>query len=172
MAELTTHHAGTAARPRPHVTRRARSHDLLEAAVVAGLLAGAAMLAWAALSAWAADAPPARPLALAAATFAGDASGLGAVLGGAVVWAAVSVLLALLFGAIIPRDYPFVSAALMGVAYAFVLLGVVTSSALPRWNPDLLAAMVDAGGAWVLAFAAFGVALGVLPSLRRRFAGT
>jgi hypothetical protein len=131
------------------------------------------MLAWMVAASALADLSPARPLSLTAATFSRDAveGGLATALVGALIWAAVSVALALLYGAFMPRDFPFVSAAIIGVGYAFVVLGVAASAVLPRVNPAMRAAMPEIGGAWVLAFAAFGVALGVIPVLRRRWPG-
>jgi hypothetical protein len=38
-------------------------------------------------------------------------------------------------------------------------------------NPVMEAGMHETGGAWVLAYAVFGVALGLVPALRRRLSG-
>ena len=48
------------------------------------------------------------------------------------------------------------------------MLAVVTSVVLPRVNPLMRAVMVETGGAWVLAYAVFGVMLGFIPVFRRR----
>lgn len=146
-------------------------NDLVGAAVAAGLLAGAAMLACAAVGAVMAELPASRPLALAAAMFtSGDglSAGPGAIAAGGLLWALVSVALALPFAPLLPRDFPFVSAAVVGVSYAFIAMAVVTSVVLPRVNPAMRAGMTDFGGTWVLAYAVFGIALGLVPALRRR----
>jgi hypothetical protein len=150
--------------PRPALRVR---HDLLVASVVGGLLAGAAMIAFAAA------APASRPLALAGATFYGPAAldgGVHVLVAGALLWAAVSALLAFPYGAVVPRDFPFGSAALLGVGYSFGMV-VVVSYVLPGVNPVMQAGMHETGGAWVLAYAVFGVALGLVPALRRRLSG-
>jgi hypothetical protein len=157
----------------PASGERRESHEVLRAGIVAGLFAGGVMLVWAGAGAALADLPPFRPLSLSAATFLDEgAEGPGALLVGALLWAAVSVGLALLFAAFVPRDFPFVSAALLGVGYSFVVLAVVASQALPRLNPEMRAAMPESGGAWVLAYAAYGAALGVVPMLRRRWSSS
>jgi hypothetical protein len=157
----------------PAAGERRPSYDLLRAGSVAGLFAGGVMLVWAGAGAALAGLPPFRPLALSAATFLGEgAEGPGALLLGALLWAAMSVALTLLFAAFVPRDYPFVSAALLGVGYSFVVLAVMASQVLPRLNPTMRAAMPESGGAWVLAYAAYGVALGVVPMLRRRWSSS
>jgi hypothetical protein len=46
----------------------------------------------------------------------------------------------------------------------------MTTSVLPSVNPTMRAEMPAMGGAWVLAYGVFGVALGVIPMLRRRMA--
>jgi hypothetical protein len=155
------------ARGRPAV------NDLVVAGVVAGLLAGAAMLACAAVGAVMAELPPSRPLALAAAMLTGgDAqdAGAGAVAAGGLLWAIVSVALALPYASLLPRDFPLVAAAVVGASYAFVAMAVVTSVVLPRVNPAMRAGMTEFGGAWVLAYAVFGIGLGLIPTLRRRLA--
>lgn len=151
--------------------RRPAVNDLLLASIAVGLLAGAAMLVCAALGAAMAELPASRPLALTAAMFTdSDAldAGPGALLAGGLLWATVSVGLALLYAPLVPRDFPFVSAAVVGAAYAFFAMAVLTSAVLPRVNPAMRAGMPDFGGAWVLAYAVFGVALGLVPAFRRR----
>lgn len=164
-------HAAEAANAASFAGGRPAVNDLLVASIVVGLLAGAAMLVCAALGAAMAELPASRPLALTAAIFTGsDAlnAGPGALIAGGLLWAAVSVGLALLYAPLVPRDFPFVSAAVVGAAYAFFAMAVLTSAVLPRVNPVMRAGMPDFGGAWVLAYAVFGVALGLVPAFRRR----
>jgi hypothetical protein len=143
----------------------------LLAGVTGGLLSGAAMLAWLAASAASAGLPATRPLALAAATFLGEDAvdgGAGAVLLGALLWAVVSVVFALPWTLLVPRDFPFPSAAILGVGYMLIVLGLTVSWALPAVNPTMRAAMRDLGGAWAIAYGLFGLGLGFVPLLRRR----
>ncbi|HYG66909.1 MAG TPA: hypothetical protein VD838_04590 [Anaeromyxobacteraceae bacterium] len=159
--------------PEARVEREhAESDGLVRAGVVTGLLAGTLMLAWAMAGAALADLPATRPLAATAATFGGDAAtiGPGGILAGALIWAGVSVALALLFAMFVPADFPFGSAAPIGVGYAFAVLAVMAGAVLPRVNPDMRRAFAESGGAWVLAFTVFGVSLGLLPAIRRRLA--
>lgn len=170
MAEATRVQGRELRVPRPVQRARPESYELVRAATAAGLVAGAAMLVSAGAGAALAGLPPSRPLALTAAAVARDgAGGLGTLLLGALLWAGVSVALALLFATFVPRDFPFASTALLGVGYAFAVLAVTTAAVLPRVNPEMRAAMSESGGAWVLAYAAFGVALGLVPVLRRRW---
>ncbi len=151
--------------------RRPATNDLVVASAVAGLLAGAVMLASAALGGTWSGLPASSPLALTAAIFTESGSteaGAGALVAAALLWAAVSVGLALLYAPIVPRDFPFVSAAVVGAAYALVAMAVVTSAVLPRVNPTMRAGMTDSGGAWVIAYVVFGLVLGLLPGIRRR----
>lgn len=146
-------------------------NDLVLSGIVVGLLAGTAMLACAALGAAMAELPASRPLALTAAMFTdseASEAGPGALVAGGLLWAAVSVGLALLYAPLVPRDFPFVSAAMVGAAYALFAMAVLTSVVLPRVNPVMRAGVADFGGAWVLACAVFGVALGLVPAIRRR----
>lgn len=139
--------------------------DLLVGGVVGGLLAGTAMLAWCV-----AAGGVARPLELAAAAFFGSDAlegGAAVLVAGGLLWAATSVALALPFAWVVPRDFPFASAAIMGIGYSFFAMAFATSVVLPRVNPLMRAEMPETGGAWVLAYVVFGVGLGLIPRLRR-----
>lgn len=152
------------------VRGRASRHELLLGGVLGGVLAGAAAMAWVALSAAIAGRPPWRPLALVAASVTGEQAldgGAAVVLGGATLWAATSAALALPYAAVVPRGFPFASAALIGVGYSLTVMAVVTTLVLPRVNPLMRAEMPASGGAWVLAYAIYGVVIGVIPRLRR-----
>jgi hypothetical protein len=83
--------------------------------------------------------------------------------------AGVAIALALCYAALIPRSFPFVSAAVVGVGYSFVVVAVMTTMVLPSVNPAMRAAMLETDGAWVLAYAAFGLALGSVPWFRQHF---
>ncbi|HET7755434.1 MAG TPA: hypothetical protein VFK85_16135 [Anaeromyxobacteraceae bacterium] len=153
--------------------QRAARHDLLYAGIGGGLFAGAAMMAFAAVAAAIGGLPSSRPLELVAATFADrdavavDANAV-ALATGALLWAAVSAALGLLYAATVPSDFRFPSAAIMGIGFSCILIAIMTSLVLPSVNPAMRAGMPEMGGAWVLAYAVFGAALGVIPMLRRR----
>jgi hypothetical protein len=156
-----------------HEREAGARQELVVAGIAGGLAAGAAMLVFACACAALADLSATRPLELAAGLFVeGDPSdaGAGALLAGIATWLLVSVLLAFVYTAVAPRDLPFPSAAMVGAAYAWVVMAFATSWALPRWNPAMRDAMPEMGGAWVLAYTVFGVVLGVIPPLRRRLA--
>ncbi|ABS28008.1 hypothetical protein Anae109_3829 [Anaeromyxobacter sp. Fw109-5] len=151
---------------------RARRHDLLVGATVAGVLAGGAAMAWVAASAALAGLPSWRPLAVVAVTLLGEEAangGAGPVLGGLLLWTGVSTALALGYAAIVPRDFSFASSALVGVAYSFVVMALMTTTVLPRVNALMRAEMAEIGGAWVIAYAVYGLGLGLVPRLRRRW---
>ena len=143
--------------------------DLVVGGAGAGSLAGAAMLLWATVSAAFLDLSPAHPLELTGATFIGSEAldGVPAMLYGLLLWAVVSAALGIVYAALIPRDFPFDGAALLGVGYSFVVLAMMTSVVLPGVNPDLHAELPAMGGSWVIAYVVFGVLLGLAPVLRR-----
>lgn len=167
MARADAAHAVGAADAR----RRTAVNDSVLAAIAGGLLAGGAMMVWLAAGAALADLPPSHPLEVAASAFTTRSEGPtgpgGLALAG-LSWALVSVSLALLFAPIIPRDFPFTAAALLGVGYAFLVMAIMTSVALPRLNPLMRPAMAEVGGTWVLGWAVFGIVLGSIPLFRRR----
>jgi hypothetical protein len=57
---------------------------------------------------------------------------------------------------------------MIGVGYVFFVIVAMSSWILPWLNPAMRAGVHDTGGAWVLAYFFFGVALGMIPALRRR----
>jgi hypothetical protein len=137
-----------------------------------GIVAGAAMLAFLVANAARADLHPLRPLVLTAAMFGGEAAepGTGSLVLAGLLWAVVSVGLALLYAALVPSYFPFASAAMLGIGYVFFVLIAMNSWVLPSLNPHMRAGLQDTGGAWVLAYFVFGVALGVIPAMRRQVA--
>jgi polyferredoxin len=150
---------------------RTRVHDLLLAAITGGLLAGAAMMAWMAAGAALGELSPSHPLEVASAAFTGRdpvGAGPGGLVSGALLWALVSVALALLYAQIVPRDFPFAPAALVGAGYSWFVMALMTSVVLPWVNPLMRAAMAELGGTWVFGYAVFGILLGFIPVFRRR----
>jgi hypothetical protein len=170
MAEATRTHRADVRDVRAIAQEQPASNGAVRAGVVAGLGAGAAMLVFVAASAARADLSPARPLALTA-SLARDAvsAGPGSLVAGALLWAAVSVALALVYVMVVPRDFPYASAALLGVGYSFIVLAVMASVVLPRVNPVMREAMPEIGGSWVLAYVVYGMVLGFVPALRQRW---
>jgi hypothetical protein len=149
--------------------RSTRKHDVRVAGVVGGIAAGAAMMVAAMVGASVEDLRLARPLELPALMFLGDdAEGGAAALLGLLIWFAVSAVLGAIFASVVPSDFPFASSAMLGVGYAFILLALMSNVALPAVNPAMRAEMTVMGGGWVIAYAVFGVVLGVVPYLRRR----
>jgi hypothetical protein len=152
---------------------RQEPNDFLYASVIGGIVSGAAMLAFLVANAARADLHPLRPLVLTAAMFGGEAAepGPGSLVLAGLLWAVVSVGLALLYAAMVPRYFPIASAAMIGVGYVFFVLMAMNSWVLPSLNPQMREGLQETGGAWVLAYFVFGVALGAIPAIRRRIAG-
>ena len=46
------------------------------------------------------------------------------------------------------------------IGFACAVMGVMTSAALPAFNPSLRSEMSELGGSWVLAHAVYGVTVG------------
>jgi hypothetical protein len=68
------------------------------------------------------------------------------------------------------RDFPFGGAAVLGIAYGFGVMALMTSLIVPAVNPVMAEHLPSLGGAWVLARSLFGATLGLAPWLRRRLA--
>jgi hypothetical protein len=165
--------AGSERTALPH-GERSVGRELAVAAGVAGGLGGAVMAVWVTLSAALEELDPLAPLKWMAATVLGPEAlegGAGSAALGGALHLGVSVAVAWLFAAMVPRDYLFGSVALLGVFYALVVLAVMTSLVLPALNPGLQQHMSSLAGAWVLAHAAFGITLGLTPWARRLAAG-
>jgi hypothetical protein len=134
----------------------------LVAGATSGLLGGAVMALFLMLAAGVAGTPWLQPLAAIGTTFVGaEAPGAGAAAWGAALHALTSAALGLGFAAIFPRDLPPVSAAVVGAGYAFLAMAIMASLVVPLVNPAFAAAAQPAGGAWVVAHALFGTALGL-----------
>lgn len=132
----------------------------LVAGATSGLLGGAVMALFLMLAAGIAGTQWLQPLAAIGTTLVG-AEAAGAAAWGAVLHALTSVALGLVFAAIFPRDLPPVSAAVVGAGYAFFAMGIMASLVVPLVNPSFATAAQPAGGAWVVAHALFGAALGL-----------
>lgn len=129
----------------------------------AGLLGGAGMAAWMIASAVLGEFEPLDPLRPLGDTFAGPdgrGGGAGPLVYGLALHMLVSGALGVLFMAVLPRDFPPGSAAVMCVGFTFLVMSVMSSLLLPAVNPSLRAEMRELGGSWVLAHAAYGACVG------------
>lgn len=143
----------------------------LASGVVSGLLGGAVMALFLAAAASAAGMTGLQPLEAIGATFlAADSpgGGPGPALYGALLHALTSVGLGLVFAALVPRDLPPVCAAMVGIGYAMFAAGIMASLVVPAVNPEFRTAAQPIGGAWVMAHALFGAALGLSYALQHR----
>ncbi|HEU4382951.1 MAG TPA: DUF6789 family protein [Anaeromyxobacteraceae bacterium] len=141
--------------------------------IASGLLGGAAMALFLAAAASAAGVPARQVLEAIGTTFVG-AGGLGGAeraLYGAALHALVAVAAGLAYTAVVPRDLPPASAAVVGVGYALFLAGIMTSVVVPLVNPGFREAAQPIGGSWVMAHAVYGAVLGLWYARRGRAAG-
>lgn len=81
---------------------------------------------------------------------------------------AVSVLLAMLFVAMLPPQFPVACVAVAGIGFTVGVMAFMTGLVLPAVNPELRAAMPALGGSWVIAHAIYGVSLGFAPRVQAR----
>jgi hypothetical protein len=142
----------------------------LASGISSGLLGGAVMAVSLALAASAAGMPGVHPLKVMGAAFVGPEAfggGWGPVLYGAALHALMSIGLGLVYAAVVPRDLPPLCAAVVGIGYAMFVAGIMASSVMPTVNPGFRAAAQPIGGAWVMAHALFGAALGLSYTQRR-----
>jgi len=163
--------AQAATRVGGHEVADAGGRELVVGAGAAGLAGGLAMAVVLAIGGAIGDADVVAQLRAVGLTFLGpDAADAGAALlaWGLLLHLVVSVLLAIVFAWILPVGFPFGSAAVVGIGYAWVVMAITTSAFLPAVNPTLRDEMTALGGTWVLAHAAFGLALGLGPRLRQR----
>jgi hypothetical protein len=143
--------------------------ELVVAGAAVGLAGGVLMAAWLVVSAAAAGVSPLGPLRRIGLTFLGPEAVEGdpAVLAfGIFLHLVVSALLGIVFTWILPAGFPWGSAAVVGLGFAWVVMAFATSLVLPAVNPALRAQMPALGGSWVLAHAVYGLAIGAGPRLR------
>jgi hypothetical protein len=149
-----------------------RRHDAVTAAAVSSVAGAIAMLAVAMLGAAFQEISLAHPLRLIGESFVGPEalSGAPKIAFGALVHLATSLAFALLFIAIVPRDYGNASAMGVGVGFALFGLMFMMTVVVPWANPGFRSGMQEIGGTWVIAHAVFGVVLGATPAIRRSLA--
>lgn len=139
--------------------------------VVAGVVAGVVMAAYLVLAAVLQELEPFTALTPMGATFRGAdaaAGGAGALLFGVSLHLAVSALFGLIFALALPRDFTPGSSAFLGIGFAFVVMGFMTSLVVPPVNPVLEDSFHDLGGSWVIAHALFGLTTGYTVQRLRR----
>lgn len=146
--------------------------NLIEAGATAGLIGGALMAGWAVIAALINGQGPFAPFALFGATFVGVEAllgGPGPVALGIALHLCMSVLLGVVFAAIVGRDPARSFAAFAGVLYGVAVLLVMTFLLTPVVDPVLRERIPMMRGAWVIQHVLFGLGVAWVPWLRRRF---
>ena len=155
----------------PRAADRPRRGELLLAGGGAGLVGGVLMMLWMILAALVDDRgalSALRPIGL---TFLGDSAVEGTPLvtaWGIFLHLAVAAALGVPLAAMLAPGFPYGSGFVIGVGYAWVLMAVAAALVLPAVNPTLRDHMPALGGAWVIACALYGAAVGAGPALRPR----
>jgi hypothetical protein len=148
------------------------SSVLLQGAA-AGLLGGTLMAVFVVFAAAETGMPAMYPLQVIGATVVGagfmERAAVAIVTGvalHAVVATGFGVLLAMLF----PRGVNITCGAVLGIGYAFLVMGIMASVVVPAANPLFRAEMQPIGGAWVIAHALLGATGGTVLAVVRRAA--
>jgi hypothetical protein len=147
------------------------ARELVAAGGAVGLAGGALMAAVLPVGAALAERDPLEQLRAMGLTFLGsEAAGAnpGLLAWGLFLHLVVSALLGVVFTSLLPAGFPYGSAAVVGVGYAWVVMAITTSLVVPAANPTLAAHMPALGGTWVIAHAIYGLAVGAGPPLRLR----
>lgn len=153
----------------PRFAERPRRGEILLAGGAAGFAGGIVMILWMIFAALMDDRGPLSALEPIGLTFLGDWAVEGTAL--VTVWGiflhlAVAAAFGAIFTAMLGPEFPYGSAFIIGVGYAWVILAVAASLVLPVVNPTLRDHMPALGGAWVIAAALYGVVVGAGPPLR------
>jgi hypothetical protein len=167
MVEAT---ATTAAAEQRGVERPRRG-EILVAGGAAGLAGGVLIILFMMLAALLDDRSALSALRPVGLTFLGDSAVEGTPLvtaWGIFVLLVVSALFGMVFTTLLAPGFPYGSSFVIGVGYAWVLMSVAAALVLPLVNPTLRDHMPALGGAWVIAHALYGVAVGAGPPLRLR----
>lgn len=146
-------------------------HATLSAGLLTGLAGGLAMLAVALSGAVSQGLDALHPLRVIGETLVGpgafeDAAAQAAF--GALLHLVTAAALGVILSAAIPGDYPLASALGVGVGLTLLAFMAMMPLVVAPANPGFRGAMQDMGGTWVLAHAAYGLAIGLAPALRRR----
>lgn len=150
-----------------------RRHEVLLAGAACGLLGGLVMLLIVTIGAARAGLGPAAPLEAIGSTFVeAEALSSGARMAwGLAVLGSTAAGYGLLFAGIAPREMTTPCAAGLGLGYAILVVGIMTSFLVPWANPGFRDDMQAIGGTWIVAHALYGVTLGFVPAVRRALAG-
>jgi len=97
---------------------------------------------------------------------AGTSGGAAAVAGGALLHAVASAVFGVGLAAVLPDDFPPVSAAAVGGAYGLFTAGLMMSLVVPLVNPAFRALIQPVGGSWTIGHIGFGATLGLALTLR------
>jgi hypothetical protein len=141
----------------------------MTAGLAGGMLMGAAAMAHAAWIGHSAF----FPLRLVGATFAGPTALVGGpaiVIYGVALHLLVSMLLGVLFAALIQRTTTLGPALVGATGFALVTLMVMTAVVVPLVNPTMEARIPGMSTAWFVQHLIFGLGLVAAPALRRRTA--
>jgi hypothetical protein len=149
-----------------------KHHEALAAGILSGIAAGLAMMAVAMIASAGQHVSPLLPLQAIGESFVGPEAleGVPEAAFGLLVHLLVSVILGILFAAIVPRDFGTTCAMGLGVGLTLFAMGFMMSTFVPWVNPGFRGHLQVIGGSWVLAHAVFGVTVGLVPTLRRRIA--
>jgi hypothetical protein len=156
----------TALRGRELFTR----HEVLASGAATGVAGAVAMMAILMLGAMIEGLSIAHPARVIGESLIGpDAlEGAAKIAYGVFVHVGVSVVMGVVFAALVPRDFPRASAIGMGTGFALLVFMFILMPLIVPWaNPGLRDGVQGIGGTWIVGLAVFGAVLGTGPSLRR-----
>ena len=145
----------------------------VEVGIVAGIIGGMLMAALTMMATAASGMGLLAPLKLIAATFFGKeatAGGAGVLLVGLMLHMMNAAVLGVIFAALIRRIEGGGAAVVAGLAFGIAVWLATTFIALPVADPIMRAAVATIPGVWFVAHMFFGVGVGSVPALRRKFA--
>lgn len=145
--------------------------EAFSAGVAAGALGGVLMGGGAMVQAALAGAGPLFPLRLIAAFYEGPAALVGGtitVLSGLALHMFVSMVLGLIFAALVPRSMTIGVGLVAATVFALGVLAVMTTVVLPAVNPTMLPRVQGAPMSWAIQHVLFGLGLACEPLIRRR----
>jgi hypothetical protein len=145
--------------------------SVFEAGAAAGLIGGVLMAGWAIISALIHGQGPFAPFALFGATFVGIEAllgGPGAIALGIALHLCMSLLLGVVFAAIVGRDPVQSFAVFAGVLFGIAVLLVMTFVITPAVDPVLRERIPMMRGSWVIQHILYGLGVACVPWLRRR----
>lgn len=139
------------------------------AGIRSGLAGGLVMFVVVALSASLEGLGWLHPLEAIGATLvgAGTSGGAAAVAAGALLHAVASAVFGVGLAAVLPDDFPPVSAAVVGGVYGLFIAGLMMTLVVPAVNPAFRALIQPVGGSWTIGHVGFGTILGLALTLRR-----